>query len=58
MFSPECLNEERGECFLVANHCQACSESIQSVILVVQLLIKLTSKSPLRDTALKHTKYG
>lgn len=29
MFSPECLNEERGECLLVANHCQACSESIQ-----------------------------
>lgn len=29
MFSPECLNEERGECFLVANHCQACPESIQ-----------------------------
>jgi hypothetical protein len=29
MFSPEFLNEERGEFFLVAIHGQACPESIQ-----------------------------
>lgn len=29
MFSPEFLNEERGEFFLVANHGQVCPESIQ-----------------------------
>lgn len=29
MLSPEILNEERWEFFLVTNHEQACSESIQ-----------------------------
>lgn len=58
MFSPEFLNEERGEFFTVANHGQVCPESIQFGRLGCATINEVDFKSPLRDTEVKHAKYG